>query len=733
MGWKGGADSSTGPKGKCPSTLSQHDVLQDNAWMLAIEIVVLALALVGAGEGYRIVIFRLLRVKIHLGWVERGLAGLYTALGALYVLASIPAPLFLPALIAAVIIGGWLALAWTDIVDIASAGFLQVASGLRIYIRQFRHRGIPAVVLALSSIFLLVFELYVIGGVTAPNTFDGSIQVDFVVILLARHTVPTTLAPFAPGIGVTYPQGSAVAIATAVSLLGWPTVMSPTYLTPLFITTVVPSSYALGARIYEGSPVQGRHFGLISAIVFASLATWPRFLIAGSYDFAFAFPLLLLLIGGAISLSRRPKISWRLMLPFAVGGGVLAAFSIVAIEFLLTFLLLLVLIRQHSSLGNLIAGVARTLSVGATAVLFVIRGVSGYVLWWNYPGHVMTPLGVGTSIPPTSPGVNRLGSLVGFIDPFLFRPIDVWLSPFPLLKAELAILLCVGLLMLVLSVYPRPANVLWILPQETSEILVAGILSGLLLLAAYILAPIELLSFLPTNFNELAICLFTFYILVATLPLLYASRTLYPHQGMVTEQIVETHDLRFEPLCSSNPGGRRRSTVPAATLCSILLLCAPIISGVAVSMTDGPLYLGSIAESLGNVTGGDYAALEWMSVHLPPCSGVLVAPGSAGQYLPAYSNARLIYPMLPVPTNLSYQRAVHDLSLGHLAPTTLADLQTLRVTEVFVTAQSNILWPPFNSTALSESSSFLLEYRSGDALVFELLQETRATSCYPIS
>ena len=696
-------------------------------WVLGVQLVLLAGALAGAGVGYLRFGLRILRTNLSLGWVEQSLIGLYVPLGILYVLASLPLPLFSLATVLGVLAIGWALLIGTEL---RRGHIASRISGLAQTLRPWGRGWIAAVVIGTSTLGLLAFEVVVMGGVAAPNTFDGSIQVDFVVLLLQHHTDPWTLAPFAPNAGVVYPQGTAVTLASATLLLGWPVVMSPAFLSPLFAALSVPAGYVLGIRLVGNQSKMAFRFGLILAAVFATLSTWPRFLVGGSYDFLFSVPLLFVLVGGALVLSRSPRVQWQKVALYAVGAGVLGSFSLVSLQFLLCFLVVLVIARHSGSLRSFVSGLGRAATVAAVSLAFLSRSIMGWIVWWSYPGHTLTEVGNGPEwTPPVQPS-NPIGSLTGLVDPFLFRPVDVWLSPFPLLKAELALLLVAGLIAISTLLMMRHSKNYWAIPRELGETLLFAIFACLLLIGFLVMVPGVLAgkasASVPSNGNELSIILFILYTVITAIPLLWASRALASHGS--AERSPTT---RPPHLAGSRPRARGSGDpvrLPHSFL-TLLILVVPIVSGGVMTVSQAPQYLGDITGPLGNVTPADYSALEWMGTHLPGCSGVLVAPGSAGQFLPVYSSARLVFPVDPIPLNLSYHRVVEDLTAGFVNATTVSDMRSLQLTEVFVSGRSNLHWMPFQTTPLESSSDFVLIYTEGDAYVFEFVPGVIAMGC----
>ncbi|MCI4322925.1 MAG: hypothetical protein L3K03_02710, partial [Thermoplasmata archaeon] len=120
------------------------------------------------------------------------------------------------------------------------------------------------------------------------------------------------------------------------------------------------------------------------------------------------------------------------------------------------------------------------------------------------------------------------------------------------------------------------------------------------------------------------------------------------------------------------------------------------------------------------VTPQDYELLEWSTDHLPNGSTVLVAPGSAAEFLPSSRpDVHLLYPMAYAANNGTYRAVVTDLSAGVLTDSDFNDLWQLHVQYILVTGANTVLWPPFLPGPLANSSDFAELFHEGDAYAFE--------------
>lgn len=735
-----------------------------------LELLLFPLLLVPLGEGLLWLLEQARGAGLGLSWVERGILAFYAAGAVFYLLAYLPiglltrsgaAEALLVGAAAGWLLWGWRAThrlgrgSWATALTVPTGGSTDAALTWPRFVRS------PYLPLFLLFLFVLAFEVLVVGSEPSPNTYDGSIQAMYATLLLAHGSAPLSLQPIAP-MGVIYPQGTAVWMGVASALFGWPTVLAPTLLPPLFMALSVPAAYAWGARAFGREAGRAARGGLVFAASTALLVSWPRFLVGGSYDFLFSLPLFFLALGWLSDRRTRTPLVWDDVLLLGLGLGVMASLSPVPVEFFLALLLVTELARPGVGWGNGAAWAGRTAVVAGLAALFELPSLVGISRWWSYPGHVLTPTG-GPYVFHASTA-SALGTFVGLVDPFLFRPLDVWLSPFDLLKGELAILLAAGLFLVVLRFAGSEGLPFRYVPKRVGRHLLSGVLIGVLVVLVLELGAAASPTFKSvselTSAPELSILLFVFYGAFAALPMVAAAEDLR-RRFRPSAASVPVASAQEGAVAARLTRARRRAQVRASRsgafpghpvidrsallgVVSLLVLAFPLGSGAAVTLLQAPAYLETgILDKLANVTPDDLAMLQWAAGSLPSCSSVLVAPGSAGVFLASYDpSIRLLYPMDPMPRNYSYQHAVAELQAGNYTSSVRADLLALEATEVVVTGQSNVLWEPFELTAFLGSGDFVLLYPSaasgaglgvpgGDAYVFEFVPGVQAYACPP--
>ncbi|MDE1837920.1 MAG: hypothetical protein KGJ23_15065 [Euryarchaeota archaeon] len=696
------------------------------ALLLFAEMLFLPAMLVPFGDLMVWIAERALGVRPTLSLLERVLVSFYAAGGILFTLSYVPMELFLRARLPFLLVGlgavGWAAWGARGILrrgDPGAARAPLLASGRWILGKKDR---VPVLLVGLLFLFLLGFEILLVGSRLLPNSFDGSVQTDFVSLLLSQGNSPRTLEPIAP-MGVVYPQGSAVWFGSATALFGWSVPQSPVLLPPLFMALSVPAFYGWGARLFGPGTASGREGGLIFAAGGALLLSWPRFLVGGSYDFLFAIPLFLVMLGWYMDPTSRSVLGWRAVALLGLGVGVMASLSPVPAEFLVAFVAVSGLARHPASLPRGLWAATQALPLAGFGLLFSAPSLGGMARWWNYPGHILAP-GGGPS-PPTPPAPSATGTFIGLTDPFLFRPQDVWLSPFPLVKVEIAVLLFGGLLLVLHAMTRREPR--GFPPRAVSVQVSLGMGVGIALIGLGTLggvsSPIVGAASAVTSVGEISIILFLMYGALALLPMIAAWKAVMRLTAPTRPSPVAdgSNPVRERGAARIVPGRRGRKGRPLgpgmtgrlSTLTLALILVVPMVTAGAETLVGAQAFYGDgILHPLSNDSDADISMLQWAAASLPVCSGVLVAPGSAGQFLPGYApDLRVVFPMNPGPQgNFSYERAVSYLSSGNYTAAVRADLVALGVTEVMVTPRTNILWRAFAPESFTNSSLALQDF-----------------------
>jgi len=662
------------------------------AWALALLVFASASAVIGGAV--RTAVLRWVPSWRSLGAVERLVFDLYLGGAAVYAVALLPLGLFtaatFPVLLA--LAGAYL------LVHALRLGRRASGSAIVAAVTRFLRPG-PAVALAAAGALGLL-ELALAVVVPTGNTYDASQLATYTSLLLSQHSVPTSLSGVGLSVPVAYPQGATVWMGTAQLLFALPPARTAVLVTPLFFALAPLAAYTVGDRW-----LGGERAGALLAVTFAVLATWTRVQVSGSYDFVAAFPLTLLLIAMSRGWCSPERLTWTDAAAFGLVAGYAAALSPVGVGW---WLLALPIVAGATGAGRWF-GRARdwfgrySLAVGAAALPIapsLVTVASGL-------GHVGFAGGepvVGRLAP-----VGLTGSqIAGYVDPFLFGPNDQWLSPFPILRAEIAALLVLGLILLALR--PSFAGD----RSPLARLAIGGVVSAAVWFGAEWLAgqgasPFRAIAPI-TSGSELSEMLFTVYILLGMVPIL----------------------VLLDPAWSSNPTHpappRRwrldRSGRPPAATAALALAGLLLVPGVAVTATEMPNNLATLYHSFGNVSADDFALLTWASSHLPDGARVLVAPGSAAEFLVAYDpSLRLLYPMVvgfEYP-NATYRDLNDELTNGTLAPNGSSDLRTLAVQYIAVTGMNTVLGNPYSPAPfLAEPAVFRLLYESGDAYVFAL-------------
>lgn len=664
---------------------------------LLVYLLLFAAVAVVVGEAVRVVLARWVGSWRDLEALERLLLDFFLGGAAFYLVAAPPFGLFVPATLVGLVVVAAGGVATRAVVRYRERS----APGVRALLRPLG--GLSTLLTLASALGLLAFEVALAVPVGTGNTFDSSLLTLYTARLLTAHQIPLSFLPYA-NVGILYPQGATVWLGAAQLFLGLPAARTSLLVTPLFFALAPVGGYVLGRRLF-GS---GRA-GVAFALMLAFIASWTRVLVGGSNDFVMAFPLGLLLAGQASG--------WLRSLPTfadALGFGMLVGYSAtmnpVAAEWLLPALLVAGLIASPRWAAAGLHWLARW--TAALVVALAVLTPTWYVLAQGVHSPGFVP---GSGASPGGPRGGISGpQFVGLVDPYLFQPKDIWLSPVPALRLELAVLLTLGVVLVAL-VYRGPVA-RYLRGFRTLFLSSFAVLLGLLgveLAASTGWGPALDASYLMSA-AELSIWLFAWYGFVAALPLVLA---------------LEWFAVRARPSPTPSPpeGLGRETPMPRRTPRSAALAPAAIallivLPGIAFTSTQLAPPLTVLYTDFGNVTADDFAMLSYLGSHLPVGARLLVAPGSAAEFVPAYdANVVILYPMVPGWTgvNASYSLVVRELTNDTLDGAGLSALRSLDVGYIAVTGNSTTLWPPFApGPFLDDPADFPEMFHEGSAYVF---------------
>ncbi len=664
----------------------------------ALELLLFAGLFLPAGELLRRLAARWVALFRDVGWIERLLLDLYLGGGGLYVLAVVPVGLFSLPLVIAYVAGAAAILVYV----VARNG--KVASRPPVgKPSPWESALLPGLLVVVATLAVFAIEVWVAEGSSTGNSYDTSLLSDYVALLLLHHQVPVSLAPIAPQL-TSYPQGATVWLAAAQLVFSLPPARAPLLVTPLFLSLSPLAGYVLGRR-QLGSAWAGGAVGL----TFALIASWTRVMVATSNDFVFSFPLVLWLLARLDIWRRSGAPSWPDTVAYGAVLGYSAALNPVGAEWLFPTLVIVGLLNGGLRRAYLWGAVPRWVGALATGLLFVSPTpwtiIAGGGTLFASSGGVAVP--APTGLPGISPA-----QLVGSIDPLLFRTDDIWLSPFPALRLELAILLVAGAAVLV---WPDLFRRLGPSGTPLRHLVAVTIGAAIAILLIEVGAAQGLRAFnglaAISSAEEVSIYLFAIYALLAAIPIYL----------LIDFAMQEPREA--DPSAESVPRSRpftvrpRRSSLTGPQVIGLALVVVLLGSGVAVTAVDFPPYLHGLYESYGRVTTADFALFAWASHNLPTGSRVLVAPGSAAQFLPGYARVALVFPVQQIAQNASYVDLDRQLVHGQLNSTGYRELGWLRIQYVVVTGNTTNLWAPFDPSALT-TPPFDLVFQQGDAYVF---------------
>lgn len=566
-----------------------------------------------------------------------------------------------------------------------------------------------ALVALVSALGLYLVEMAAATPVPTGNTYDASLLTTYVALLLQHGSVPLSFQPVGAA-GLLYPQGSTVWLAWAQLDFGLPPARSSLLVTPLFLALAPLAGYVLGRRLVGRSSAGGAF-----ALALAWLGPSTRSLVGGSNDFAFALPLVLLLGAQAVIWARRPIPSVGDAAGFGLLAGYAAAINVVGTEWLLPALLGLGALASPAFGGRPWAWLGRWGLSGAAALT---AGLPSLYVLANARSH---PSSLAAELTTPAGGHVGIGTaqLIGSLDPFLFRAHDIELSPIPLVRIELAVLLVLGVAALWwwgtgegdprgLAAFGR-----WALAAGVSTVgwlvvqVVAGLPGSPLHDLAYISSP-----------AELSLSLFTVYGLAAAVPLVVA---------------LERAGPTASPAGPTHPPGRRPRARAVPALAPAVFAVVVVVPAVVLTPTALGGVLSQTYADFGNVSAADFALLAYAEAHVGVGTRVLVAPGSAAEFLPGYVRGVVVlYPMAPGwnDVNSSYTLVLEELTNGSLNASGLRALAWLDVDLIAVTGNNTVLWPalwaaPLLRAETGATPTFPVLFHDDDAWLFN------ATACRP--
>jgi len=402
--------------------------------LLAAALLGFALETAVVGECVRALAGRWVALWRGVDPIERFVLDLALGGAVVYGVAAVPLGLFGVPLLAGlpVIAAAGLAALWVRRRSVARAAIGRLASQLL--------RPAPLLVLA-TGLSVFAVELAPALGAATGNTFDSSLLTTYTALLIGHGSIPLSFHPYADPM-ILYPQGTTVWLGAAQLLLGLPAARTSVLVTPFFLALPPLSGFVLGRRMFGTD-----RGGVAVALVLGWLGPSTRSLVGGSNDFAVAFPFVLLVAAQSTVWMRDELPGWGDAVGFGVLVGYTAAINPVGAEWLIPAVLGIGLVGARRAVGDAVRWAGRWGAAVAASIVPVIPSLYVLVRGLGSPGYVPGAAGPPS---PTPTGITW-SQWVGSVDPFLFRPGDVALSPVPTLRAEIAVLLVLSAAALVLA------------------------------------------------------------------------------------------------------------------------------------------------------------------------------------------------------------------------------------------------------------------------------------------
>jgi hypothetical protein len=659
---------------------------------------------------------------------ERLVIDVFLGAGVVYAILWIPFGIFGTGLLLGVLGGAIIVLFLNLFKDGLSHAVLRLQATLH---RTFNSlHWLSLIGVAILSLCVLALEATVALSQPAGNTLDGANATLSTALLVFHGHFVTSISPYA-SFPLYQPQGITTWFASAHVLVGLPLWASANETSPIFVALIVPAAAAVGRRWLGGEVTP-----VVFAAAFALFFSWPRMMVQGTYDFVGAAPLALVLLPWAayLFMGKNPGAKGSPLPVVALLSVLCMSYSPLPLEAIATGLVVgsvLLMVLRPRQLSHGLRRLCRCLAVPVIALIGVIPS-----LWLIATHHDAlsggSAAGHGT--------VLVAGDLPTMLDPFLFN--TSWVSPFTSLHYEFLVLLLAGVGLLLFGSRMLKDDEMGM----SLAILLPSLTGAGLLLVVMALSGTNNVLFSLTNASELAIFFVMVESLLVALPVAYISRWIL--DGVKLEKVAGSVRKTSSPGGVWNDGSilgvlpRNTVTVSAA----LVLVLASFVYPVVVTTSDLTTHLDSELSEVSNVTQDDINAMEYLSTL--SAGPVLVAPGSAGEFLPAFCSDPLMFPLVGIgggmgfsagfkngnitipfsgpSSNSTYLAVVGQLVNGSLTSQFPSELSILQVTYILVTGASTSLFPPFlPSPLLANSEQFELKYQSGDAYLFQYALASR--------
>jgi hypothetical protein len=514
---------------------------------------------------------------------------------------------------------------------------------------SFRNHGsLELAIVGVLFLFGLVVQAFPLSTLIFGSVRDTAIHSLFTQVVIDNRQIPMTLQPYLDE-GIVYPQGFSVIAAYSVFILNYLPPQAVFCLTSLFNALTILGAYFLGKTLELS---RNWRIGLSLALVFAFVATWPKYITWGSNPFVAGFPFYFVCLS-LIPPIMNEKLRVRTILAIGVLFGYLSVLHLQPYQTLVISAFVVWLYIAFKEPKDRLVRLGRLLAISGVSLMVLSPFLYREVAFFPYPYHnIGIPTDVEVPIPQPSLNLVFSGAV------WLFENIA---TNFTL---QIASVVLFSATVIMIAVFRRRTSL-----TQTHELVKLGIatLAGEFLLFLFVAIFPSDMPFYP---QPLMLYVPFYFFAAALIPPLYR---------FLSSQLSR----KILPKASQVESRARHFLVMAISLLLIIGIYSPFLFH-SIVLDAGGLY-GSYSV-FGVTTAQDLQLILWMRDNLPRNASVLINNFQAGTLIPSIANHRAVFPSFASSYSVSYQELVGLLQDNIFNATALMLMKQFNITNIYVGA-----------------------------------------------
>ena len=596
------------------------------------------------GEPWRIVLQKFVGLFNSLDVLQILVLDVYLGGFLLYVIAIIPLHLFSVTTLYAITLVSTVIVLWFH-----RKKFKNFARNLQLRFKKFSFRNhllSEPMLVMLIFLFSLVIQTLSLSGLVFGSVRDTSIHSLFVQVLVENKQVPVTLQPYLSE-GIIYPQGFTPMVAYSVLISNYSPPEAVFYLTAFFNAFTILGVYFLGKTL---SLSRKGYVGLSLAVVFAFVASWPKYITWGSNSFVASFPLFFVCLS-LFPFITKEKLNAKAILAIGFLFGYLADLHHETYEALIASLFVLWVYIALKGQKDRWSRLLNLVVISGLSLLILSPFIYRLLAFYQYPYHNIGVI-AGVEIPSPQPSFSLV--LTGVI--WFFEN----LASNTLLSIASLVLFCVSVLMIVRF---RRKNYF----TQTSGLIKLGIATLLGQLFIFLLRAISPYDFI--FYPNLLLLYFPLYFFVAAINLpLYRFFSSYLSKKILTKP----NETKLKT---------KKLLISAVSFMLLVGIYSPFLYQ-SIVLDVGGLH-GSYAV-FGVTTEQDLQLILWIRENLTKDATILVNNFQSGAFIPSIANCKALYPPFGSSYSVSYQKLVTWLERNSVNVTAMDLMTQFNIMNVYV-------------------------------------------------